>query len=64
MRLLGIRAPVWQTESFDHVVRNVEKANDYRRYILENPAKAGLRDWPHVGASELGYDGVVWPFHE
>ena len=61
--LLGVEAPVWQRESFDHLIRNEDKARETTRYVLDNPAKAGMRDWPHVGAAEFGYEGVVWPFH-
>jgi REP element-mobilizing transposase RayT len=59
---LGLSPPVWQTESFDHLVRNVEKAEEYRQYILDNPRKAGLVDWPFAGAIDYGFQDVVWPF--
>ena len=62
MPLLGISSPVWQKEPFDHVVRNAEKAREYTEYVLNNPIKARLKDWPYVGASDYGYDNVVWPF--
>ena len=64
IRRHGVQAPVWQREPFDHLVRNEVKAQAYTRYVLDNPVKAGLRDWPHVGSADYGYDGVVWPFHE
>lgn len=34
----------WQGESYDHIVRSGAEFDHYRRYIAENPAKAGLRD--------------------
>ena len=40
---------IWQREYFDRVIRSPEDFRETRRYILENPIKAGLRDWPWVG---------------
>ena len=34
----------WQGESYDHIVRGEAEFDQYRRYIAENPLKAGLRD--------------------
>ena len=40
----------WQHESYDHIVRDPAELDRIRRYILNNPVKAGLvdewRDWP------------------
>ncbi len=41
---LGQRGRFWQDESFDHLVRNEAAFMKFRRYIAENPAKAGLKD--------------------
>lgn len=38
----GRRGRLWQAESFDHLVRGPEQFERFRRYIAENPAKAGL----------------------
>ncbi len=53
-RALGQSGTFWQKESFDHLVRNVEQFERFRRYIADNPRKAGLRvgeylysPWPH-----------------
>lgn len=52
----------WQTESFDHWVRN--EAEFYRivRYIENNPVKAGLvlvaEDWPWSSAAERKRRGL------
>ncbi len=35
--LRGIRGKVWQHESFDHLVRNVEGFRKFKAYILANP---------------------------
>jgi hypothetical protein len=39
----GRRGTVWQAEPFDHIVRSLPQLNHFRRYIAENPRKAGLR---------------------
>lgn len=45
-RLLCRSGPFWETESYDHFIRN---ESEYRRviaYVLNNPVKAGLiKDW-------------------
>ncbi|MBI2190870.1 MAG: transposase [Planctomycetes bacterium] len=42
-RILGRRGTLWQTESYDHIVRDEEEFIHYRRYIAENPIRANLR---------------------
>ena len=39
---------IWQREYFDRVIRGPEEFRETRRYIVDNPAKAGLHNWPHV----------------
>jgi REP element-mobilizing transposase RayT len=40
------RGKVWQTESFDHVLRCSENVDAKTEYVLENPVRAGLvRRW-------------------
>jgi type I restriction enzyme R subunit/putative DNA methylase len=34
--------PFWQDESFDHWVRNAAELERIRKYIEQNPVKAGL----------------------
>jgi len=41
----------WCREYFDHIVRNAQEFERIVRYVLANPEKAGLRDWPWVGRS-------------
>lgn len=38
-----IRSPFWLNESWDHLVRREGKLVQYRKYIIENPQKAGLQ---------------------
>jgi len=41
-KILCNRGEFWQVEQFDHLVRSPEQFEHYRRYIAENPHKAGL----------------------
>ena len=43
-RSLGRSGSFWQAEAFDHIVRSEKQLLHFRRYIAENPMKAGLRD--------------------
>ena len=47
-RQLGRRGRFWQEESFDHLVRSPEQFEAIRRYIAENPARAGLREGEYL----------------
>lgn len=45
-RVLGQEGTFWETESYDHVVRDAEEFERIVKYILDNPVKAGLvKDW-------------------
>jgi REP element-mobilizing transposase RayT len=50
-RLLGRTGEFWQREYYDRLVRSEEEFYRIVNYILENPEKAGLRDWRWVGTS-------------
>jgi REP element-mobilizing transposase RayT len=39
---LSRRGPVWQQESFDHVLRSSENLDAKIQYVLENPVRRGL----------------------
>jgi REP element-mobilizing transposase RayT len=41
-RLLKRRGHVWQDESFDHILRSVEKMSSKVEYICQNPVRKGL----------------------
>ncbi len=49
-RRLGRKGPVWQEESFDHVLRCSETLDQKIAYVLNNPVRAGLvadsKDYP------------------
>ena len=45
-RLLHTSGPVWEEESFDHVLRSDESLKEKCEYIRQNPVKAGLVQKP------------------
>jgi len=48
--LLGRSGLFWQSEYYDHLIRDQEDFVHQVNYVLSNPVKAGLADWPWVGA--------------
>lgn len=42
-RVIGEKGKFWQQEPFDHLVRSLEQYEYLRRYIADNPRKAGLK---------------------
>jgi REP element-mobilizing transposase RayT len=38
----------WQREYFDHLVRHEASLSKIVQYVMENPRRAGLRNWPWV----------------
>jgi putative transposase len=40
--LARVGSPIWQEESYDHLVRQEGEFDKIRRYIEENPVRAGL----------------------
>jgi REP element-mobilizing transposase RayT len=45
-QLLARTGHFWQREYFDHLVRNEASLSRIVQYVLENPLRAGLRNWP------------------
>jgi hypothetical protein len=41
-KLLNTSGPVWEEESFDHVLRSDESLLEKCEYIRQNPVQAGL----------------------
>jgi len=48
-RMLDRRGEFWMREYYDHLVRNSKQLTRIIRYVAENPARAGLKDWKWVG---------------
>ncbi len=48
-KLLNRKGAIWQSESFDHIVRDEDELYRIINYVIMNPVKAGLvenwRDW-------------------
>jgi REP element-mobilizing transposase RayT len=40
--------PIWQDESYDHIVRDSDEFLHLVRYTLRNPEVAGLKNWPWI----------------
>jgi menaquinone-specific isochorismate synthase len=55
--VIGQRGRFWQREYYDHLIRNEQEFSRAIQYVLENPAKAALKNWPSVW-SELSAHGV------
>jgi S-adenosylmethionine decarboxylase proenzyme len=51
-KALGRTGEFWQREYYDHLVRNESQLDVMIRYTLNNPAKAGLRNWEWIGGLE------------
>ena len=39
---LGRSGQFWQPDSYDHIVRTLEQLVVFRKYIADNPKKAGI----------------------
>ena len=48
-KLDGIPQKIWQKESYDRLIRDEFEHRALCEYVLENPARANLRDWKWVG---------------
>jgi REP element-mobilizing transposase RayT len=57
-KLLSRSGEFWQAEYYDHLIRDEADFNHAVKYVLDNPIKAGLRNWKWVG---LAAD-VAWAY--
>ena len=50
---VGVPAPIWQPETFDHILRSAESYAEKWAYVVANPVRAGLvregETWPWQG---------------
>ena len=44
--ILRSRGVFWQREYYDHLIRNENELERAIQYVADNPAKAGLQNWP------------------
>jgi len=47
-RILRARGAFWQREYYDHLLRDEAEFERAVKYVVENPVKAGLKDWDWV----------------
>ena len=59
----GQRAPLWQTNFYERVLRDEDRNEGVIRYILMNPVRAGLvsdpRDYPFLGAEKYNVQELL-----
>ncbi|MEQ1932994.1 MAG: transposase [Fimbriimonadaceae bacterium] len=48
-KIIGNSGTLWQVESYDRIIRNETEYSRQVDYVLKNPARAGLSEWPWVG---------------
>jgi hypothetical protein len=56
---VGRRGSLWQADYFDVLIRDERQLRNVVKYVLENPAKAGLRDWKWSGFSTAAFDRQI-----
>ncbi|HYM07381.1 MAG TPA: transposase [Terriglobales bacterium] len=65
-KLLNQSGPIWQEESFDHVLRSSESFAEKLEYIRQNPVRRGLvkrvEDYPWLWVEQCGADTLVRRF--
>ncbi len=55
-KIVGIHGQLWETEYYDHLIRDERDLQTQIGYVLANPHKAGLRAWKWVGAGLVSRD--------
>ena len=50
--VLGRKGRFWQREYYDRLIRNGDELGRAVRYVVENPAKAGLKNWGWVWSAD------------
>ena len=56
-KLLNTKGEFWQTEYYDHLIRDEEDFAHAVEYVLQNPMKAGLKNWKWVWVDPTLSDG-------
>ncbi len=51
--VIGAIPPIWQPDTFDHLLRSAESYSEKWEYVRQNPVRAGLvsdaSQWPYQG---------------
>ncbi len=50
-KILGADGQLWETEYYDHMIRDEKDLRAQIEYIVANPPRAGLKDWKWVGVA-------------
>ncbi len=58
-RILGRTGKFWMEEYYDRYIRDDNHLQQTINYILNNPANAGLDEWPWVGERGTGFQPVL-----
>lgn len=58
-RILGRTGRFWMEEYYDRYIRDDNHLQKTINYILNNPANAGLDEWPWVGERSTGFQPVL-----
>lgn len=58
-KILDKTGQFWQREYYDHLVRDQEELNRIIQYVLDNPKKAGFKDWKWVWAYGKYNDSIA-----
>ena len=58
-RILGRTGKFWMEEYYDRYIRDDNHLQQTINYILNNPANAGLDEWPWVGERSTGLQPVL-----
>ena len=45
-RVIGQTGKLWQEEYYDHMIRDHDDLGHCVNYTIQNPGRAGLKDWP------------------
>ncbi len=53
--ILGRTGTFWEEEWMDSLIHDQNELDRAMKYVLENPMKAGLRDWPWAAAFGNGF---------
>lgn len=56
--IVGKTGVLWQTEYYDHLVRNEDDLIHAMEYVLNNPRVAGLVNWPWVGHRNINPEAL------
>src|SRR5208282_2965094 len=55
-KLLGRTGQLWEREYFERLIRNASELERTVRYVVENPVKAGLKNWKWVWVRDASRD--------